>query len=503
MMARSGSRTTSTSTRSDLRSLAAQEIERERAIRCVSRGTMQTAWWRDPSRYVAHGFARSISRECDRWVDDFVNGRGSFVSWHAPPGHGKSEHVGRAMPVRALALRPDRSIIYMTSTEDRAKEVSLAVRSACARLADIGAYPHLARHPDGPWESTLWRTAGGGWWTAVAPGMATGGVDGHGLIMDDVTGSAERQASMAWRNKIERFILEDGLSRMRGRGPKGNMETRRGLDDQTARLHKTQRDVIREVAWKLRAEEGEWDGRAVGEYLWPERFGPAWHADNPHLIPGSALYEGLYQQRPVPEGGSEILADWTGYRYPFAPAETRKGMRAGTVGIFVDVSAKTADRNDPTGVVVIGEREGRKHILHAEEVKPHDLTRYLIDLDAAWHADVIVLEDTSIGPEIKRSLDRARAAQPLHERRLPPVLLQSVAGKGDKVARMEPFKPMWAGGLILLPNSAPWVAAFVAQVTSVPAAPHDDLWDALSLGLAYYADTGAPLEVAPRGRLRG
>ena len=68
------------------------------------------------------------------------------------------------------------------------------------------------------------------------------------------------------------------------------------------------------------------------------------------------------------------------------------------------------------------------------------------------------------------------------------MVLQSVAGGGDKVARMKPFEIQWIAGDIELPEAAPWVSGYKAHMLAVPNGSHDDMWDATSLGLAYYSD---------------
>lgn len=89
----------------------------------------------------------------------------------------------------------------------------------------------------------------------------------------------------------------------------------------------------------------------------------------------------------------------------------------------------------------------------------------------------MAIEDTSVG----------QAWIPALRRRGLTVVAVSVAGRGDKVQRMHPYLARWASGEIKLPSSAPWVAAFVAQIVSVPDTDHDDLWDAMSVLLWYLA----------------
>jgi predicted phage terminase large subunit-like protein len=261
------------------------------------------------------------------------------------------------------------------------------------------------------------------------------------------------------------------------------METRRGLDDIQGWAQAEYPGRVRSMAWTCRAEEGDPWRREAGAYLWPERtatgwggYDAAWHASRPDLQ-GGRIWETQYQQRPVVEGGEVIRSEWTSHRYDGDPLAVRSSCSR--VMLFCDPSSTTRDRADPTAIQVWGVRGRARLLLHAEVIRPDDLTRRLTDLQAMWRAEGIALEATSIGPEIARALQRAG---------LRGVLTLPVSGRGDKVARMTPHLPAWAAGDIQLPASAPWVARYVGEITTVPSAPHDDEWDCTSLALAYYAD---------------
>lgn len=469
--------------------LIRQRADLERGRRCVQRGTLQTAWYRDQRRYVAHPFARSISRVCDSIIADALAGVSSWWALEAPPRHGKSEHVGRAMPGRLMALMPGASVLYATSTDERAVEVSMAARSMVGNLAP--SHPHLAKGAQ--WEQTNWLTVGGGRFVGVGAGGATGGIGGNLGVIDDVTGSAERQRSRAWKAGNRRWILEDVVSRIEN-GPLVIMGTRRGLDDEIGWLESEHPGKVRKLTWQHVATEEVSDpmGRASGEYLWPDRYGAAWRAQMPHLVDSSPIWQSLHQQRPTAEGGEVVHTDWTSHRYPSAPSEMRRACRS--IMLFADTSSTTADKSDPTAIQVWGLQGIKRVLLYAEVLKPYDLTQRIVDLCGEWRPDGVGIEATSIGHEIARGLEKAAANTPggQHVRG---VMTLPVSGRGDKIARMAPFIPEWMGGHVLLPASAPWVARYVGEITTVPAAPHDDEWDCTSLALTWYAERAAPQEV--------
>lgn len=460
----------------------AQIAERYRhpAVRAVRGGVCDLLAWYRPDSYQPSAWHRELGAVCDGMVRAAVEG---CAEWHmlgAPPRHGKSEHVGRAMGPRAMAMRPGLSVLYATSTEDRAVDVSMAARRLVEALHASGQYPHLA--PGQPWTSTEWRTVGGNHWVGVGAGSATGGIGAHLIIPDDVTGSDERQASRAWKRSARRWLQGDVLTRDAGGAVVCLMETRRGLDDMQG--------------WAADEWPGRWTShtwqcqRPDGSYLWPERYGEAWHAGRPDLAPGTRVWETQYQQRPVREGGAVILEAWLQHRYEGEPAAVRRTCSA--VLVCIDPAAKTAERNDPSGILVAGMRGSDLLILHAEAPRLDypALRRRALDLAREWSADGIYVEDTSTGLAMAPDL-RGQGV---------PCVPVPVAGGGDKVARMTPHLPRLQAGQVQLPRSAPWVRALVDQLVSVPDAEHDDLWDALVIALVRTRGATTSLWMALAGR---
>jgi predicted phage terminase large subunit-like protein len=61
----------------------------------------------------------------------------------------------------------------------------------------------------------------------------------------------------------------------------------------------------------------------------------------------------------------------------------------------------------------------------------------------------------------------------------------------DKRARLISQIDLFEGGSILLPQNAPWLEAFVAELLSFPGR-HDDQVDALTQGLAWHRESWKP-----------
>lgn len=307
------------------------------------RRTLEFARWRNRKfTPTAGGFHHRLATLCDEITDSAERGRGRWVVINAPPRHGKSELVGRCMPARAMLRTPGFSVLYATSTDDRAREVSQRVRASCERLAAMGV-KHLA--PGRIWTDREFETVGGNVFVSVGMGAATGGIGAHLIIPDDVTGSGKRAGSAAFRRDYARWFEEDVLTRAMDNAAIVNMETRRGPSDGSAWFAERFGDRVEVHAYRCVAEGDDW--RRVGDHLWPEKFGPEWLAQNPHLAIGGRVWETLYQQRPTAVEGEAIKRDWfRDRRYRENPRDIL--ARATRVVIAVDCASSPDSRADWT-----------------------------------------------------------------------------------------------------------------------------------------------------------
>lgn len=331
----------------------------------------------------------------------------------------------------------------------------------------------------------------------IARGVG-GGLSGHTLmllVIDDAFKDPTDYRSAARREQVREWYRSVVVRRVRAHGGGvANIGTRYGVNDQHGTMEQMAAagaDQVERINLPLRARDGDPAGRAPGEYI-SEGWTPEKEAKD-RVVLGPHQAAAMLDGDPEPDGGQYLQDAWIDdHRYEGDPRRMRESADRGSVIAFVDTSRKTKDANDPTGVVVMGRFGGKVRILFSDEIRPHHLAQYLNDLKAGMQLDGIILEDADIAPEIERALKRAGVTG---------VGLQSIAGKGDKIARMQPHLALWFAGDIELPADAPWVFELRRQLLGVPApgVPYN-LWDATSLGLAWYADS-APQQIR-RGGLR-
>jgi len=93
----------------------------------------------------------------------------------------------------------------------------------------------------------------------------------------------------------------------------------------------------------------------------------------------------------------------------------------------------------------------------------NELERQVTALAEIWRPHAVLVEDAASGQALIQALKS--------ETRLP---ILPVKPQGDKVSRAHAVSPLVESGRVCVPDSAPWLADFLEEVTSFPAAPHDD-----------------------------
>lgn len=420
--------------------------------------------WREVS------WQRELAAVCDRWVDAVMAQDGINVDLSAPPRHGKSQIVGRSTPVRLLleanARNEPMALIYVTSTGDRAAEVSWSVRSAVERLHGeylaAGAPKAAAKWaPSRTWGTTEWVTEGGHSWLSAGWSQKIAGTGARALILDDLTGSAEAYRSAADRAKLKVAIEADILSRKAKGAGVIHMETRRGVDDTTALIRRE---------WSSAWESHVWPCWTPDRgYLWPEDYGDRWRAGMPHLTDSAPVWRSEYQQEPVAAGGTLIAAEWLDATYSEAPGVAR--ALSGRVVLGVDLAATGRTTSDHCAFVVLGCRGAYRDVLHVERARldyPAQRQR-LLELVAEWKPSATVVELAAGGHAIVAELQAVVPG------------LRGESPKGDKVTRLTPHLPTVQARQLRLPVRAePWVRAYREELTAFSGTPGepDDQVDA-------------------------
>jgi predicted phage terminase large subunit-like protein len=125
-------------------------------------------------------------------------------------------------------------------------------------------------------------------------------------------------------------------------------------------------------------------------------------------------------------------------------------------------------------VTVWGETKTGFYLLHLwrERVEFPDLKRGLVRLAEQWNPNAVLVEDRASGQSLIQELQSGTS--------LP--VLGVISGK-DKVTRANAVTPMIEAGKVFLPESAPWLENYLDELSSFPAAQHDDAVDSTTQAL--------------------
>lgn len=203
--------------------------------------------------------------------------------------------------------------------------------------------------------------------------------------------------------------------------------------------------------------------RESGELLHPER-------ENLQLIErakielGSSVFAAQYQQNPLPDEGGMVKRSWL-LRYSTLPVVSDNVVQSW------DTAIKSGAQHDASVCLTFVEAEGRSYLRGAKVMRLEypDLKRVFYSHTKEHQPHAILLEDKASGQQLLQDVRR--------ETHLPII---AVRPKSDKVTRFAAVSAMIEAGKLVLPQQAPWLADFEAELFSFPDGAHDDQVDALT-----------------------
>lgn len=236
-----------------------------------------------------------------------------------------------------------------------------------------------------------------------------------------------------------------------------------------------------------------------GELLWPERFSEVETKKLEKKL-GSYGAAGQLQQRPSPRGGGMIKEA----NFVLWPANKKLPDFSFVVQSY-DTAFTERTTGDPTGCLVFGvfkyKEANRAMILDAwDDLLAYPKLRKKViadwkaiyggdeedDLHPGKRPDAIIVENKGSGQSLLQDL---RAA-------LVPAFTYN-PGKADKMARLQAALPLVELDIIYVIESkveprqpVSWVRPAIKQLTTFPAAEHDEYVDCLSQAFVYLRDIG-------------
>jgi predicted phage terminase large subunit-like protein len=208
----------------------------------------------------------------------------------------------------------------------------------------------------------------------------------------------------------------------------------------------------------------------TGELMFPERFAEAQVAELERTL-GSYGSAGQLQQRPAPRGGGIIRLEWFQYWRNLPQLEFRV--------ITVDTAQKTAEANDYS-VLQCWARSTVGHAIMIDQIRGKwEAPELLVQARSFWIKHInspipIHQKATLRGMYVEDKVSGTGLIQTLRREGVPVLPLQR---HKDKISRGHDASPFIESGNVLLPEDAPWLSDFLAEVESFPSGTYDDQID--------------------------
>ena len=185
------------------------------------------------------------------------------------------------------------------------------------------------------------------------------------------------------------------------------------------------------------------------------------------------VFAGQYMQRPAPLGGGIFKNDW--WKYFSLRPQFRRIIQSW------DTAFKTGSTDDYSVCTTWGEAELGYYLIDRfkEKVEFPDLKRMATSLYEQYKPNAVLVEDKASGQSLIQELKR--------QTRIPVVAIKV---DSDKVSRAYAVTPLVESGRVFLPESAPWLPDFLANLGTFPNAAHDDDVDSVTQALNYLARGG-------------
>ena len=380
-----------------------------------------------------------------------------------PPRHGKSELASRRFPAFYLGHHPDRHFLSVSATAELAADFGRDVRNligsseyACVFETVLAADSQA---------KGKWHTSAAGVYYSVGIGGAVLGRGAHVMLIDDPFASMEEALSEATRKNVWNWYTGTAYNRLMPGGAIVVINHRMHEDDLAGRL------LTQQAAGGDRWEVVELPAiDDNGMALWPEAY-PIAALERIRLNTQPRFWSALYQQRPAPEEGDYFKANWLRSYDKAPPRETLTIYGASDYAV-------TEGAGDYSVHIIVGvDPEARIYLLDLwrKQTSPDQWIESFCDLVLKWKPLDWAEEQGQIKASVGPFLSRRQ-----HERKAY-VNREPFPTRGDKAVRAQSIRGRMALDGLYVPVTAPWYAAFCAELLSFPAGKHDDQVDALGL----------------------
>ena len=199
--------------------------------------------------------------------------------------------------------------------------------------------------------------------------------------------------------------------------------------------------------------------RQQGEALHPERE-PLLTLDHIRHTIGEYNFAGQYQQSPAPLGGGLVKADWF-RRY----GATDLPERFERIVQSWDTANKATELSDYSVCTTWGINGKNLYLvgLLRRRLEYPALKRAVLEQQSLYNASVVLIEDKASGTQLIQELIAAGCHA-----------VTRYQPGCDKIMRLHAQTAMIENGFVFLPETAPWLAEYLHELTTFPNGKHDD-----------------------------
>ena len=429
--------------------------------------------------------------ELNSVIEQMLKGRSAMrLMILAPPGSAKSTYTSHGFASYAMGKLPaGYNIAVGTHTDGFSKSWSRKVRNTCRSRRHLNVFPNSGVSKDHA-AVQEWSTLDNKEFFGKGVGGTITGKRVDLLILDDLIKGEKAANSKADRRTVIDWYLTDVYTRLKPGASIVIVNTRWHEEDLPGYLIEQMENGVGEP-WKILklqaiCTDPETDPmkRNVGEVLWPE-----WQPIEEILRirdksgMSTRVFDCLYQQEPKSKEGSVALRKWF-LTYTNEEFNTALSHPRSRIYISIDTADTKDARNDPTVALAFLEHEGRSYLIkeYRERKEFHELSKdikmLIRDITLKYkRPSAILVEGKGGGLAIISDLKTGVTI---------PVIKINPNEIGDKEFRFDKATPYIESGSLLVPDKdAPWLDAYLDELTTFPASRNDDRVDSTSQYINY------------------
>jgi predicted phage terminase large subunit-like protein len=401
-----------------------------------------------------------------------------------PPRYLKSHLASVAFPAWCLGRNPGVQILCVSYAQELADKLS----RDCRRVVTSDWYKWIFPTRLSPRHQAVpeFETTAQGCRIATSVGGVLTGRGADIIIIDDPL-KPEEALSEAHRQGANEWFDHTLYSRLNDKQQGAIVLIMHRLHEDDLVGHVLGQEDWEVVCLPAIAEEDEtivvdsrlgrrWFQRRRGEALHPERESVAMLEQIRRTI-GEYNFAGQYQQMPSPLGGGLVKAAW--FRHYAADELPQQFDRIVQSWDTASKASELSDFSVCTSWGIAGKNLYLLDVLRRRMEYP-ELKREVRAQYERFRPSVVLIEDKASGTQLIQEL----IADGVHA-------VTRYQPQSDKSMRMHAQTAMIENGFVHLPDTAPWLAAYLHELTNFPKGKHDDQVDSTAQMLDWFKQAGS------------